>query len=465
VTAYTEFLARKAQLAHAGGFEPVNLPGHLFDFQTALVEWAVRQGRAGLFADCGLGKTPMELAWAEQVYLHTGKPVLLMTPLAVGFQIVAEAEKFGHDAALSRTGKVTAPITVTNYEQLDKFEWSDFGGVVCDESSAIKSFEGTRRATVTEFMRRIQYRLLGTATAAPNDYIELGTSSEALGELGYMDMLSRFFINQNKTADTKAHWRGFKAPRALEQKEWRLKGYADQPFWRWVSSWARAMRRPSDYGFDDRTMILPELIERTMVVEARESRPDMLFDMPAVGLQEEREENRRTLTERCEAAAAVLEDARPGVAWCHLNAESELLTKIIPGAVELTGSMEPDEKEEILHNFSDGKIRVLVSKPKLAAYGLNWQHCHRMAYFPSHSYEQMYQAVRRLWRFGQKNPVTVDFITTEGGRDVLANLQRKAVQADAMFSALVEHMNHARNVNPHTYTEKMELPQWLSATN
>jgi hypothetical protein len=225
------------------------------------------------------------------------------------------------------------------------------------------------------------------------------------------------------------------------------------------------MRRPSDYGFDDRTMILPELIERTMVVEARESRPDMLFDMPAVGLQEEREENRRTLTERCEAAAAVLEDARPGVAWCHLNAESELLTKIIPGAVELTGSMEPDEKEEILHNFSDGKIRVLVSKPKLAAYGLNWQHCHRMAYFPSHSYEQMYQAVRRLWRFGQKNPVTVDFITTEGGRDVLANLQRKAVQADAMFSALVEHMNHARNVNPHTYTEKMELPQWLSATN
>ena len=169
MSAYTEFLERKAQLAHAGGFEPTNLPGHLFDFQHALVEWAVRQGRAGLFADCGLGKTPMELAWAEQVYRHTGKPVLLMTPLAVGFQIVAEAEKFGHDAALSRTGKVTAPITVTNYEQLDKFEWSDFGGVVCDESSAIKSFEGTRRATVTEFMRRIQYRLLGTATAAPND--------------------------------------------------------------------------------------------------------------------------------------------------------------------------------------------------------------------------------------------------------------------------------------------------------
>jgi hypothetical protein len=203
MSAYSEFLARKAQLANAGGFEPSELPGHLFDFQRVLVEWVVRHGRAAIFADCGLGKTPMELAWADQVTQHTGKPVLILTPLAVGFQIVAEAGKFGHDAALSRTGKVTAPITVTNYEQLDKFDWRDFAGVVCDESSAIKSFEGTRRAEVTEFMRRIQYRLLGTATAAPNDYIELGTSSEALGEFGYMDMLTRFFVNDNRSVSSR----------------------------------------------------------------------------------------------------------------------------------------------------------------------------------------------------------------------------------------------------------------------
>jgi hypothetical protein len=454
MSAYSEFLARKAQLANAGGFEPSELPGHLFDFQRVLVEWVVRHGRAAIFADCGLGKTPMELAWADQVTQHTGKPVLILTPLAVGFQIVAEAGKFGHDAALSRTGKVTAPITVTNYEQLEKFDWRDFAGVVCDESSAIKSFEGTRRAEVTEFMRRIQYRLLGTATAAPNDYIELGTSSEALGELGYMDMLTRFFVNDNRSVSSRG--------RTLSGKsiDWRLKGHAEEPFWRWVSSWARAMRRPSDYGFDDGCLILPELIERITVVEARTGRDDILFDLPAVGLREEREENRRTLVERCEAAAAALEDASPGVAWCHLNAESELLTRLIDGAVEISGSAQADEKEAKLAAFSRGEIRVLVTKPSIGAWGLNWQHCHRMTYFPSHSYEQMYQAVRRLWRFGQTQPVTVDFITTEGSRNVLANLKRKSDLADAMFTALVAHMNRAQDVERYHYDQKLELPQW-----
>jgi hypothetical protein len=454
---YADFLARKSQLANLGGFEPTNLPDHLFDYQRHLVEWAVRHGRGGIFADCGLGKTPMALAWAEQVTRHTDRPVLLLTPLAVGFQIVAEAEKFGHDAALSRDGTVTAPITVTNYEQLDKFDWCDFGGVVCDESSAIKSFDGTRRATVTEFMRRVQYRLLGTATAAPNDYIELGTSSEALGELGYMDMLSRFFINDARSVASRGRTAGGQAI------EWRLKGHAEAPFWRWVSTWARAMRRPSDYGYDDGRSILPELIERTTVVEARTARPDMLFDLPAVGLREEREENRRTLSERCEAAASVLEDASPGVAWCHLNAESELLTRLIPGAVEISGAAEPDEKEAKLAAFSRGEIRVLVTKPSIGAWGLNWQHCHRMTYFPSHSYEQMYQAVRRLWRFGQKQPVTVDFITTEGGKNILANLKRKSDQADAMFSSLVEHMNRAQDVERYNYDKNLEVPAWLAS--
>lgn len=452
---YKQFLERRAQLASDGGFTPTVMPDHLFDYQKSLVEWAVRKGRGAIFADCGLGKSPMELAWAENVYRETGKPVLLLTPLAVGFQIVQEAEKFGHDAALSRDGSTPAPITVTNYEQIDKFDPADFGGVVCDESSAIKSFEGTRRAQVTEFMRRMPYRLLGTATAAPNDYIELGTSSEALGDLGYMDMLTRFFVNDNRSVSSRGRTAGGKSI------DWRLKGHADQPFWRWVSSWARAIRKPSDYGYDDANHVLPELIERVTVVEPRQSRPDTLFDMPAVGLREEREETRRTLEERVEAAAAALEDATHGVAWCQLNDESALLTKLIDGAVEVSGSDSPDEKEEKLEAFTRGDIRVLVTKPSIGAWGLNWQHCHRMTYFPSHSYEQMYQSVRRLWRFGQKSDVIVDLITTPGGQNVLANLQRKAGQADRMFSELVEHMNTARAIDKHAYDKTLEVPSWL----
>ena len=456
VLPYEEFIEERAQLTNMGGFEPVDLPGHLFDYQHLLVDWAVRKGRGAIFADCGLGKTPMELAWAEQVHRHTGRPVLLLTPLAVGFQIVSEAEKFGHEAALSRDGSVTAPITVTNYEQIDKFDWREFGGVVCDESSAIKSFEGTRRAQVTEFMRRIQYRLLGTATAAPNDYFELGTSSEALGELGYMDMLTRFFVNDARSVSSRGRTAGGKSI------EWRFKGHAEDPFWRWVSSWARAIRKPSDFGFDDRGHVLPELIQRTHVVEAREPRADTLFDMPAVGLQEEREENRRTITERCEAAAVALDDADHGVAWCHLNDESSLLARLIDGAVEVAGSDSPEAKEEKLAAFTRGEIRVLVTKPSIGAWGLNWQHAHRMTYFPSHSYEQLYQATRRMLRFGQKHDVVVDVITTEGGLNVLANLNRKAEQADRMFTALVTHMNNAARVDGHRYDNELEVPAWLA---
>jgi len=455
---YAEFLARKAQLADDGGFAPTVMPDHLFDYQRALVDWTVRKGRGAIFADCGLGKTPMELAWAQNVHEHTGKPVLLLTPLAVGFQIVSEAEKFGHEASLSRQGKVTAPITVTNYEQLDKFDFEKFGGVVCDESSAIKSFEGQTRAIVTEFMRRIPYRLLGTATAAPNDFMELGTSSEALGALGYMDMLTRFFVNDNRTATARSSFAA-----TGRSARFRLKGHAGEPFWRWVSSWARAIRKPSDYGFSDDGFVLPELREIETLVEARTSRADTLFDMPAVGLQEEREENRRTLAERTEAAAALLEHADAAVAWCQLNDESSQLAHLIEGAVAVTGSDSPEAKEEKLAAFTNGQIRVLVTKPSIGAWGLNWQHCNRMTYFPTHSYEQYYQAVRRSWRFGQQRPVTVDLVTSEGGRNMLANLQRKGRQADVMFSELVAHMNQARSVEPYNYDKKIEVPAWLAS--
>lgn len=462
---YADFLAARAQLADGHGFEPINLPSHLFDFQRELTSWAIRQGRAALFADCGMGKTPMELAWAENVYHQTGKPVLLLTPLAVGFQIVTEAEKFGHEAAISRDGKAAAPITVTNYEQAEKFNPDDYAGVVCDESSAIKSFDGTRRAVVTEFMRKMPYRLLGTATAAPNDYLELGTSSEALGELGYMDMLSRFFVNDQRTSTHRAMAFGSDGHRKRQGtgEGYRFKGHAEEPFWRWVSSWARAIRKPSDYGYDDGAFILPALVTRTHRVEASRPAEGQLFDVPAVGLQEEREEQRRTLTERCEKAAALLDGAESGVAWCHLNDESTMLARLIDGAVEVTGSDSPEAKEDKLAAFSRGEVRVLVTKPRIGAWGLNWQHSHRCTYFPSHSYEQWYQAIRRMWRFGQTRPVTVDVVTTKGGEAILANLQRKATAADAMFDALIGHMNDALKVQRRNdYDKPMEVPPWVA---
>ena len=459
MSTYTQFLERKTQLEGMHGFNPEWMPEFLFPFQAWLVEWALQKGRAGIFADCGLGKTPMQLVWAENVRQHTGQPVLIVTPLAVSFQTQAEAHKFGIEAATSRTGEVTAPITVTNYERLHLFDTGDFGAVVCDESSAIKSFDGVRRQVVTDFMRKTPYRLLCTATAAPNDYTELGTSSEALGYLGYMDMLSRFFTNKDKTSKQKG---GVHRKNTVEP-EWRFKGHAEQPFWRWVASWARAMRRPSDFGFDDDGFVLPQLSVREHVVAARTPREDTLFDLPAQGLLEERAEMRRTIDERCEQAADLISDAESGVAWCQLNREGDLLERIIDGAVQVSGSDDTDRKEDVLIAFSRGDIRVLVTKPIIGAWGLNWQHCHRMTFFPSHSYEQYYQAVRRSWRYGQQHEVTVDLVTTEGGLNALRNLGRKADQASRMFDALTEHMRHAVDIDrSHNYTTEVEVPAWLS---
>lgn len=455
---YAEFLARKRQLASGTGFEPEWVPDFLFPFQQDLLRWSVRQGRGAVFADCGLGKSPLQLTWAENVRQHTGKPVLIVAPLAVSFQTEREAAKFGiTDVATSRDGSVPAGITVTNYERLEHFDPERFGGVVCDESSAIKAFDGKRRAIVTEFLRTREYRLLCTATAAPNDYIELGTSSEALSHLGYMDMLTRFFTNAQNTSATN-RYRG-------QAAAWRFKGHAEADFWRWVASWARAVRRPSDLGHSDEGFVLPPLRHREHVVDVEKQRDeDALFDVPAASLHEERRESRISIQERCERAAGLLADADSGVAWCQLNDEGQLLTRLIDGAVEVAGNDSPEEKEEKLLAFSAGQIRVLVTKPAIGAWGLNWQHCNRMTFFPSNSYEQYYQAVRRSWRFGQKRPVTVDIVTTEGGGRVLANLQRKAAQADAMFDSLVGHMNEALRLDRATeHTTPIEVPSWLTS--
>lgn len=461
---YAEFLRLKGQSGDGDGFAPIWLPDLLFPFQRAMTEWGIRQGRAALFEDCGLGKTIQELVWAENVVRHTNKPVLLLTPLAVGGQTVAEAERFGIEARISRDGKAHRCVTVTNYERLERFDPADFAGAVCDESSAIKNFNGVHRAQVTAFMRHMRYRLLATATAAPNDYTELGTSSEALGYLGHIDMLQRFFKNDQNTVDTKrrlwaTHGGGDKA-------KWRFKGHARQQFWKWVCSWARAIRKPSDLGFSDEGFTLPELVEVEHLVRAKTLAPGMLFETPPQGLAEEREESRRTMQERCEKVVELVNHPDPSVSWCHLNAEGDLLARMIPGAVQVSGSDSPEEKEEKFAAFASGQIVKLVIKPKIGAWGLNWQHCAHTTMFPSHSFEAKYQAVRRFWRFGQKRPVVVDTVTTEGGQGILENQQRKSRSADAMFEELVANMNDVLRLARSTDHESVpEVPSWLSSTN
>ena len=451
---YSAFLERKSHLSGDFGFSANRIPDMAFDFQAALIEWAVAKGRAGVFADCGLGKTLIELSWADNVCRHSGGNVLILTCLAVTAQMVDEAEKFGIAARRSDDGTAHPGITITNYEKLHLFKASDFAGVVCDESSILKNYSGARKSEITQFMRKRPYRLLATATAAPNDFVELGTSSEALGYLGHMDMLNKFFKNDlNNSASGRF---------AGQVIKWRLKGHAELPFWRWVCSWARACRKPSDLGFDDGRFLLPDLIEREHIVQARTLPDGMMFALPANGLQEQREERRRTVEERCEMAAAIANGTgEPVMLWCHLNSEGDLLEKLVPDAVQVSGSDTDEVKEDRLLGFAKGKYRVLVTKPKIGAWGLNYQHCNRVVYFPSHSFEQYYQSIRRCWRFGQKRRVEVDVIASEGEVGILANLQRKAAQADEMFANLVREMNAAQGISRTIDTKEMTLPSWL----
>jgi hypothetical protein len=452
---YRDFVGAKAHEGADSGFEPTFMPENLFPFQSFLVEWAIRKGRAALFADCGLGKTPMQLVWAENMARHTLKPTLILTPLAVSHQTIREGEKFGIECVRSQDGSAKgSSIIVTNYERLAHFSPDDFGAVVCDESSILKSFDGSRRQEITDFMRKVPYRLLATATAAPNDYIELGTSSEALGYLGHMDMLAMFFKNDQNNSATRRFYG--------EAPKWRFKGHSETPFWQWVSSWARACRRPSDVGFPDGAFLLPELKVEEHVINVERPRSGMLFNTTAVNLAEQREERKLTVNERCELVASLAAGTEPFLAWCHLNEEATLLKRLIPDCVEVSGSDSDDKKEEAFMAFADGKVRVLVTKPTIGAWGLNFQHCSRVSFFPSHSYEQYYQSVRRCWRFGQKNPVTVDLVMSEGESRVMENLSRKAEAASRMFDALVAHMNHAVAVErPDRAINKEEIPTWL----
>lgn len=498
MSTYAAFLDSKSQSAEMAGFEPTFIPSWLFDFQCNLVDWAIRKGRAAIFADCGLGKTPMQLVWAQNVVEHANKPVLILTPLAVGPQTVGEGAKFGIDCERSRDGRRAsrARIVVTNYEKLHLFDPNAFAGVVCDESSILKHFSGATQKAVTRFMQKLPYRLLCTATAAPNDYIELGTSSEALGALGYSDMLSRFF----KQDDNKPHrledikrWRkdqmavqehnpnhfgklSFRVSQQIGQ--WKLKRHAVTPFWRWVASWARACRKPSDLGFEDASFVLPPLNEYEHVVVPKTPANGALFTIPAVGLREERDERRRTVKERCELVAKLVSEHTYSMIWCQLNIEGDELERIIPCSIQVAGADSEDYKEdaaewfkgnlcicnlpafraksEMTRNASSaspcicghkGGPRRLISKSKIFGFGLNLQFCSHVVTFATHSYEQYYQSVRRCWRFGQTQPVTVDVISTEGEQNVRASMARKSELADAMFAELVSHMNDALHLS------------------
>lgn len=455
----SELLHRKRHAYSDQGFTPDFMPDCLFDFQKSLVEWAVNKGRAALFVDCGGGKSFMEVVFAENVVRRSNRPVLILTPLAVARQMVGEAAKLGVEAVKSTDGKIPpgAKIVVTNYDRLHHFNANDFAGCVADESSILKNCDGKTKALVTDFMRKMSYRLLATATPSPNDLIELGTSSEALGYMGFNDMLTTFF---KKDEDRKTNSRKDE----FRSGVWRFRGHAETHFFKWMNAWSRAMRKPSDLGFSDAKFKLPKLLTREITIANSRPMEGYLMALPASGWKEERRERRETIYLRCDAAAERHNSHdRPSVAWCHLNPEGDELTRSIKGAVQVSGSDSMESKEEAFEAFAAGQITKLVTKPDIAGFGLNWQHCAHQTFFPSHSFEKYYQAVRRSWRFGQKRDVQIDLITSEGESGVLANLLRKAANADLLFDRLVSHMGRKRDIVLNREHKQSTLtPSWLA---
>lgn len=456
---YQEFIQNKSQTANNYGFDvdPGSLNPMLFDWQKELVAWALKKGRGALFADCGLGKTPMQLEWAQRVVERENKPVLILTPLAVSHQTVTEGEKFGIECRRSPDGKINSKIVVTNYERLHYFNQADFVGIVGDESSAIKAFDGKRRKAVTRFMSKIKYRLLCTATPSPNDYVELGTASEALGVLTQSEMIDQFLMSSDKARHSL-----FKDGDFWSRNKYFFRPHGEIPFWRWVCSWARALRHPADIGYPDDRFNLPELIINQHVVKHNYRLPGKLFVEIAKTLKEQRDERKITLTERCEKVAELVNCKSNAVVWCQYNIEGDLLEKLIPDSIQVAGKNTDDEKEDRLTAFTRGQERVLVTKPKIGAWGLNWQHCGHQTFFPSHSFEQFYQGIRRSWRFGRTDPVVIDIVTTEGEAGVTANLQDKQNKSDELFKMLVLEMNNPVNQNTvDIHTMKPEVPKWV----
>lgn len=449
--AYEKFIAGKEQLSEDYGFEvdPAALPEALFDFQRDIVHWALMKGRSAIFADCGLGKTLMQLAWADQVHRHTGKPVLILAPLAVAAQTAAEGRRFGIDAVVvEHPEDVVLGINITNYDKLDRFDTAVFAGVVLDESSILKSFTGKVRTMLIKAFSRTPYRLACTATPAPNDYMELGNHSEFLGVMTRTEMLSMFFVHDGG-----------------ETSKWRLKGHAKKGFWHWMAGWAVVLDNPVSLGYQDEGYELPELHMHEIIVDGDAPTQEKLT------LTQRRKARKESLDARCRAAADLVNASHEQwLVWCDLNAESEALHKMCQMSRQVRGSDKSQYKSSTMMGFSIGVLKCLITKPSIAGFGMNWQNCHNMIFVGlSDSYEQYYQAVRRCWRFGQTHPVNVYVIISAKEGCVKENIERKEADAINMRQKMAELTRESvkenlsrttRIMTIYNPTTPMQLPAW-----
>lgn len=452
---YLDFIDSKRHTTCDFGFDPVFMPDMAFDFQQSIITKALKKGRIGVFADTGLGKTLMLVTIAHNVVLKTNKKVLILTPLAVAFQFIAEAEKIGiDDIEYSKDGKHSKKIVICNYERLHLFNPDDFEAVLLDESSILKNFQGRIKNQITSFIKKVKYRFLTTATPSPNDFIELGTSSEALGYMGYMDMLGKFFKNNQNSVDSNN--------RNIGEKFY-LKPHAEASFFEWVNTWSVMIKRPSDIGFSDDRYLLPNLIKNKHVVKNEsllvDGNQNNLFKKEAKTMTEIRQEQKATERERCEKALELAE-GKTSVYWCNTNNESDILKRGDSEAVEIRGNQSIEKKEEILKAFADGEIKRLITKAKMTGMGLNWQHCNHSVFFPTFSYEQYYQSVRRFWRFGQTKDVTIDLVISEGQTRVTQALEEKQIKAEKLYENLVKNVNHTYIDYVKENTTKLQLPNF-----
>ncbi len=455
---YKDFLETKKHLIGNFGFKCNFLPDTAFDFQKHVIEKSVKKGRIANFLDTGLGKTLIQLSIAYNVVRQTNKRVLILTPLAVGFQFLKESEKhkITDDIHQTKKGELNGKkIIICNYERLHYLNSNDFECVILDESSILKNFDGKIKNQITAFIKKVKYRFCSTATPSPNDFIELGTTSEVLGYMGYMDMLTKFFKNNQNSVDSNN--------RNIGEKFY-LKPHAEKDFFAWVNQWSIMCKMPSDLGFSNDGYILPKLHTNKHVVK-NNSTIDIdgqiqMFNIVAKNFNEIRHEQKSTIKERCEKAF-ILANGKTSVYWVNRNEEGSLLSQLDKDAVEIKGGMSIDKKEDILLNFANGDIKRLITKAKMTSMGLNWQHCNHTVFFPTFSYEQYYQAIRRFWRFGQKKEVVCDMVISDGQTRVIQALEQKTQKAISLYENLVKNVNTEFINNKKEFKKELIKPKFL----